>query len=259
MTDGETAPDPGARAARAGFALGVGAVALVVAVVATRILLAHPLARTGVAAVWLSSIGVWVPLVAAVAVVCVAGRGRAVGAGRGARGEVGRAGAAGAARWILPADLAWGAAAGLAARALDALLSVGVTGSTGLSPAPTLGGGPTGAFAVALVVAPVVVAPLVEELFFRGLLQGALTRILVGPAPRIDRLTAWAAAAVVAVVFALVHVLVAPGDPVLLTVGGTFLLGLAAGGVVAATGRVGGAIVAHVVFNGVAVLLTWPR
>lgn len=109
------------------------------------------------------------------------------------------------------------------------------------------------------MLAPVVVAPVIEELFFRGLAQGSLTRILVGPSRRRDPLSAWTAAALVAVVFAIVHVLVAPGDPVLLTVGGTFLLGLAAGGVVAVAGRVGGAVVAHIVFNGVAVLLTWPR
>lgn len=79
-------------------------------------------------------------------------------------------------------------------------------------------------------------APLVEELFFRGLLQRALVRRL-GPAPGI---------VVGAVVFGLTHFDVLG------------LLGLAVFGVVLGvlahrTGRLGPGIVAHVVFNAAAV------
>ncbi|AMM20460.1 hypothetical protein AX769_10260 [Frondihabitans sp. PAMC 28766] len=221
---------------------------------ATRILIAHPLAPGGAPGVWLGYIGVWVPLVAAV-VIAAGGRLTSL-ASRGSFASN-----------LLP-DVALGLGAGLLARAIDALLTVAVTGSTGLAPQPTLGGGPTGALAAAVILAPVVVAPVIEELFFRGVLQGAVARALAGPAHTAagagsaatpDRFAVWTAAALVAVVFAVVHVLVAPSAPIVLTVGGTFVLGIAAGAVVVRTGRLGGAIVAHVVFNGVAVLLTWPR
>ncbi len=39
----------------------------------------------------------------------------------------------------------------------------------------------------------------------------------------------------------------------------TFVLGLLTGTLVAMTNRIGGAIVAHVLFNAVAVVATWPR
>jgi uncharacterized protein len=54
------------------------------------------------------------------------------------------------------------------------------------------------------------------------------------------------------VVFALVH-LVGQAPVALL---GTFVFALVAGTIAAATGRIGGAIVAHVVFNGIAVVLS---
>ncbi|HEX2040378.1 MAG TPA: CPBP family intramembrane glutamic endopeptidase [Acidimicrobiales bacterium] len=84
----------------------------------------------------------------------------------------------------------------------------------------------------------VVAAPLVEELFFRGLLQRALVRRIGRPAP---------AVAVAAAVFGLVHYDVAA------------LLGLVAFGVVLGvlvvrTGRLGPAVVAHAAFNAVTVV-----
>ena len=59
---------------------------------------------------------------------------------------------------------------------------------------------------------------------------------------------------VASAVFALMHV-VGAGPQALI---GTFFFGLLAGTLTAATGRIGGAVVAHVVFNGIAVLLMWP-
>jgi membrane protease YdiL (CAAX protease family) len=279
---------------------------LVVAVVASRILGGASFRTATVAwgaasLTWLGYLAVWVPLGAAVAVAVgggsrafrgaagvaagtTAGPATGVAAGRGARAGA-AAGALGLSRWFSWRDLIWGCAAGLLARGLVTVVSVALTGFTGLSPVPTLGGPPDVALLVVMVAAPVVVAPIVEELFFRGLLQGALTSLLapraasapaspapvaaaaVTPAPddsapgapTSDRLSRWTAAALTAVVFAALHVLVAPTAPFALTLAGTFVLGLFAGGLVATTGRLGGAVVAHVVFNGVAVLLTWPR
>lgn len=59
---------------------------------------------------------------------------------------------------------------------------------------------------------------------------------------------------VASAVFALMHV-VGAGPQALI---GTFFFGLLAGTLTATTGRIGGAVVAHVVFNGIAVLLMWP-
>lgn len=92
---------------------------------------------------------------------------------------------------------------------------------------------------VALVVLAVLLAvgaPLVEELFFRGLVQRSLVRRL-GPAPGI---------ALGAVVFGATHF-----D--LLGLLGLALFGLVLGVLAHRTGRLGPSLVAHVVFNASAV------
>lgn len=85
---------------------------------------------------------------------------------------------------------------------------------------------------VLFVVAVVVIAPLVEEIFFRGLLLGAL-RARFGTA---------AAVVVSAAVFALVH-------RQLLTFPGLFVFGLLAALLVVRTGRLGPAWAMHAAFN----------
>ena len=77
-----------------------------------------------------------------------------------------------------------------------------------------------------------VTAPLVEELLFRGLLQGGLARRLPGPA----------AVAITALIFAAVHFQL-PQLP------GLFLAGMVFGGLAQYFGRLGPAIVAHACFN----------
>ena len=61
-------------------------------------------------------------------------------------------------------------------------------------------------------------------------------------------------------VFALMHALVGSFSPagLLVTLMSTTVFGLLVGTLAARTGRIGGAIVAHVVFNGLAVAATWP-
>ncbi|MGF1599348.1 MAG: lysostaphin resistance A-like protein [Acidimicrobiales bacterium] len=85
---------------------------------------------------------------------------------------------------------------------------------------------------VLLVVAVVVVAPVVEELFFRGLFLRALERS-VGTV---------AAVVVSSAVFALVHRQVLP-------LPGLFLFGVAAAAITVRTGRLGPAWAFHVGFN----------
>ena len=65
-----------------------------------------------------------------------------------------------------------------------------------------------------------------------------------------------------AFLFAVVHLLI--GSPPNSLIGvqiftTTFALGLLTGALIAMTDRIGGAILAHVLFNAVAVALTWPR
>lgn len=91
---------------------------------------------------------------------------------------------------------------------------------------------------VAMVLLWAVAAPLVEELLFRGLLQGGLARWVPAPAALI----------ITAAVFALVHF-----QPVQFP--GLFLAGLLFGALAWHTGRLGPAIVAHAAFNATTVVI----
>ncbi|MBF4582944.1 CPBP family intramembrane metalloprotease [Curtobacterium sp. VKM Ac-2865] len=142
----------------------------------------------------------------------------------------------------------------IVSRAVDAAMSISFFGTSGLRPAPTLGQ----VDVVLLVVSAIgvcVVSPVLEEVVFRGLFQRRLADALT---PR----TRFLAVLLTAFLFALLHVLISSpasslvGFEVFTT---TFLLGLLTGALVAMTGRIGGAILAHVLFNTVAVVLTWPR
>lgn len=103
----------------------------------------------------------------------------------------------------------------------------------------------------------VVIAPLVEEFFFRGVLLVAILTL-------VRRLTGRAGSAigiggVVAVIastglFVAAHLLT--GWMTMDAVGGLILLGLVAGSLVALTGRIWPAVLVHVVYNGLGVGLT---
>ncbi len=148
-------------------------------------------------------------------------------------------------------DLLWGAGVGLMVRGAVTLIELGATGRTSLD------GGvlalPTGfTFWFGVILAPVVLGPIIEETFYRGLVLRAVARA-TARAGGTKRVAASVAVIVSALVFALAH-LVGGGvmSPAVATVTfvGTLLLGLATGVLAATTGRLGGAIVAHVVFNG---------
>lgn len=134
------------------------------------------------------------------------------------------------AAWYWPLGLAAGVASGATALAL----------ARGLAGAPLRSGQPTTATELAsLALTLVAVAPLAEEYFFRGWLQGAIEREL--PA-------AWKRWAFVpaALAFALAHV-GSYGVPQL-------ILGLAAGALVARGAGLGPAMLAHAAHNG---LVLW--
>lgn len=91
---------------------------------------------------------------------------------------------------------------------------------------------------VLLVLVVVVGAPLVEELTYRGLLQGAFTR-------RLDDVIG---VVVVALFFAIIHF-----QPV--EIPGLFVVGLVLGVCTAWTGRLGMSVLAHLAFNATGLVL----
>src|SRR3954447_23741456 len=99
-----------------------------------------------------------------------------------------------------------------------------------------------GAGFILLVVLVSLVAPVIEELFFRGLLQRSLTRYL----PQ------WAAVGVAGLLFGLAHYQGASAAAAAALVLSLAIFGWAAGALLVRTGRLGPAIVAHMVFNIVA-------
>ncbi len=97
--------------------------------------------------------------------------------------------------------------------------------------------GPAGWLVLGLVV--VVGAPLVEELFYRGLLLGSLRKRGIPPA---------LACLLCGAVFAAMHL-----QPLQFV--GLLVLGTVLAGLVLRTGRIGGAVVAHATFNLVTVVV----
>ena len=93
----------------------------------------------------------------------------------------------------------------------------------------------SGAGVALLIVVVVVGAPLVEELVYRGLLQGAVGR-------RLPQWGGWLALILVAAMFALVHF-------VPIEYPGLFLVGLVLGVCALRTGRLGMSVLAHLAFN----------
>lgn len=155
-------------------------------------------------------------------------------------------------------DIFWGIAIAFVCRAADAFLSIGFFGTTGFGGQASVDGGPPVGELVLLVVGTCLITPVIEELFFRGLLLQWLLRR--ASAAGEGRGGVIASVLISAVVFGIMHVLVAQttilGDVVEIL--STFLLGLLVAAVVARTGRLGTALVAHVLFNALAVALTWP-
>jgi hypothetical protein len=100
----------------------------------------------------------------------------------------------------------------------------------------------TGGWIVVLVLVVVVGAPLVEELVYRGLLQGTFTRC----APRVPAMVA------VAAWFALIHFV-----PV--EYPGLFAFGLVLGICTLRTGRIGMGVCAHVAFNAAGLVMVAHR
>ena len=167
-------------------------------------------------------------------------------------------------KWV---DLLWGILIGIGAKFLVIAftgVAVLVTGAAPVGGNFTLSGDTLWIVLNGLVFASLL-APIVEELFMRGLLLRAVRNsVLHGwprrrpqPAARSIQITAIVVSVgVSSFIFTLLH-LWQSTDPALLIVLGlsTFTLGVVNGLVAIGTGRIGAPIVAHVVYNGSSVVL----
>jgi membrane protease YdiL (CAAX protease family) len=152
--------------------------------------------------------------------------------------------------WI---DVLFGVGIGLIARAFASILEIAAYGrmsGLGVTFGETVY---DGWWVFGTIIAPVLVAPVLEEIFFRGMLQRAVRSVLE---ERKSGRTAivWSVVAS-AVLFALLH-LTETANPTAATVLGlsTLFLGIGTAALAAFTGRIGGSIVAHVTFNGSLIL-----
>ncbi|QAY74722.1 CPBP family intramembrane metalloprotease [Agromyces protaetiae] len=182
---------------------------------------------------------VWVPLLAAIALAARAAR-------RGGTPFIARP-------FFRPIDVLWGAGVGFLARGAAAGIEIAITGrmsGTGalIEPEPST-------VWLVFIVAPLIVGPVIEETFFRGTLLPAVRGAALANGAR-PTTSAAVAVAVSALLFALLHTLDAT-SPTLAFVAGasSFVFGLGASLLTVFTGRLGGAIIAHVVFNGLLVAL----
>jgi membrane protease YdiL (CAAX protease family) len=164
-------------------------------------------------------------------------------------------------KWV---DLAIGLGAGLGLRLVIGMWALVYNRITGQTPSgnlqPILGDGlGTGVFLVLNVVVIALISPVIEEIFFRGLgLRSALASLwrradrkrYADPRRRV-----WYAAGVTSALFAALHIseVTDIGSAVVL-LPGLFAAGWVLARLTIWSGRLGPAILTHMVFNGVAVL-----
>jgi membrane protease YdiL (CAAX protease family) len=103
------------------------------------------------------------------------------------------------------------------------------------------------------LLAPIILAPIVEELFFRGLVQRTTLRLSFRVLPAGAAIGV--SVLVSAVLFTILHLVEVTTLAAALVLGSsTLVFGLASGLLAALTGRVGGSVIAHMTFNGSLVL-----
>jgi CAAX protease family protein len=151
-------------------------------------------------------------------------------------------------RWL---DLLWGVGLGLILRMVQGWLSVAAGGSGALPSYPSIGGSLPAGFVFADVLSPVVIAPMIEEFFFRAVVLVSVYTLLRRP---VGKLMAGAVAVVVSsALFVMLHSL--SGSSSVDAVISLSLLGLVCGSLVMLTGRIWPAVLVHVVYNGSFVVL----
>ncbi|WP_322409916.1 CPBP family intramembrane glutamic endopeptidase [Microbacterium invictum] len=145
-----------------------------------------------------------------------------------------------------PTDLLWGVGLGVALCLVRGVITGGEFPSF-----TTLGGLPPAEWWIVDAFGGIFVAPVVEELFFRGILLVSVFTLLRRP---VGYVAAGAVAALVSTgLFILLHAVTAGTDPTDIT--SLAMLGFIAAGIVLLTGRIWGAILLHAVFNTAAVAI----
>ncbi|WP_157811319.1 CPBP family intramembrane glutamic endopeptidase [Microbacterium lacus] len=151
-------------------------------------------------------------------------------------------------RWV---DLLYGVVLGGALRVVQGWLDV-AAGASGAFPSyPTVNGSLTPDWWFTEALTPVIIGPTIEELFFRGVLLVAIFTVVRRAFGK--GFAAFIALVVTTGVFVLAHGIsgaVGWDDAVVFT-----LVGLVVGLLVLLTGRIWGALLVHMVFNGTYVLL----
>ena len=150
-------------------------------------------------------------------------------------------------------DLFFGLGVGLLLRAVAGLIEIGLTGRmVGLG---VTFGDPVydSWWLFGTIIAPVIVAPIIEETFFRGLLQKSSRRVLT---LHLGQRTALSLSIILsASTFALLHLMEAASLTAALILGlSTFILGLVTATLSATTGRIGAPLIAHITFNATLVI-----
>ena len=148
-------------------------------------------------------------------------------------------------------DLLWGIGLGLMLRTVQGWLAVAAGGSGALPSYPSIGGSLPSGFLFSDVLAPVVIAPVIEELFFRAIILVSVYTLL---RRAVGKLMAGAVAVVVSTaLFVMLHSMT--GALAVDEVISLSLLGLVCGLLVVLTGRIWPAILTHVVYNATFVVL----
>ncbi len=150
-----------------------------------------------------------------------------------------------------PTDLVFGLGLGVLLRVVQGWLELAAGASGALPSYPKIGTGLPSGFWFTDVLSPVVIAPLLEEFFFRAVVLVCVYTIL---RRSFGKVTAGLAAAVVSTaLFLMLHSLtlsLAVDQVISIT-----LLGLVCSSLVLLTGRIWGAVLTHVVYNATYVAL----
>nr|WP_243847470.1 CPBP family glutamic-type intramembrane protease [Microbacterium ulmi] len=146
---------------------------------------------------------------------------------------------------IRPLDVLFGVALGGMLRLVQGWIESAAGGSGALPSYPLIDGGLDSAWWLTAAVAPVVVAPVVEELFFRGVVLVSVFTALRRPLGSAG--AGLAAVLASTVLFVVVHA--SDGTASVDQVVSAGLVGLVSALLVTLTGRLGGAVLVHVVYN----------
>lgn len=146
-------------------------------------------------------------------------------------------------------DVLFGLSIGLLVRGLVSAIEIATTGRLSLGGVTFGDVAYNGWWVFATLLAPIVLAPVVEELFFRGLVLRSVQGLVPG------RFAPAMAIFVSAILFAALHLSQGPSLSQAMVFGfSTLILGIAAGILAVLTGRIGASIVAHATFNATIIL-----